>query len=330
MAILGYDPARYHTGRAPIEAAAMGIDLGPDDIAYRCNLVTIDDTTGTMLDFSAGHIATEQSTPIIEAVDAALGAGRDGIRFYPGVMYRHVMVVPRALALADCAPPHDLSDQPIVLPTGPAANRLIELMEASKPIVRAAAAEVGAKATQIWLWGQGARPSMPRFVDQFGVTGRLVTAVDLIRGLGVLTGIDPVEVEGATGYYDTNYEGKRDACLASLADRDLFVLHVEATDEAGHNGEADRKIEALENWDSRIIGPLVDALDAMGPWRILLMPDHPTPVARKTHTNDSVPYLLVDSSAAPGATGAIYTESATANDEPVVAHELMGRLLQLR
>jgi len=325
MAILGYDPAEFHTGRAPIEAAAMGIELGPDEIAYRCNLVTVDDATGTMVDFSAGHITSEQSRPIIEAVDAALGGGRDGIRFHPGVMYRHVMVAPRALAPADCTPPHDLSDQPIVLPTGNAAARIIELMEASKPIVRAAAEQVGAKATQIWLWGQGAKPTMPRFADRFGVEGRLVTAVDLIRGLGVLTGLDPVEVEGATGYYDTNYEGKRDACLASLADRDLFVLHVEATDEAGHNGEYDRKVEALEHWDRRIIGPLVEALDGLGPWRMLLLPDHPTPCARKTHTSDPVPYLLVDS--ATDGPGGDYSEPGTAGCAPVVAHTLMDRLV---
>jgi 2,3-bisphosphoglycerate-independent phosphoglycerate mutase len=327
MAILGYDPARYHTGRAPIEAAAMGIDLGPDEVAYRCNLVTIDDATGTMVDFSAGHIQSEQSHPIIEAVDRELGGGRDGIRFVPGVMYRHVMVAPTALADAQCTPPHDLSDQTIVLPEGPAAPVLRKLMDASKDIVRATANQVGAKATQIWLWGQGARPTMPRFTDRFGVEARLVTAVDLVRGLGVLTGIDPVEVEGATGYYDTNYEGKRDACIASLADRDLFVLHVEATDEAGHNGEADRKVEALERWDSRIIGPLADALDSMGPWRMLLMPDHATPCALKTHTSGPVPYLLYDSRDR-NETGGVYTESATKASTPVVAHELMGRLLQ--
>lgn len=325
MSIFGYDPARYHTGRAPIEAAAMGIKLGSDEVAYRCNLVTVD-ASGTMVDFSAGHIASDLSRPIIEAVDAELGAGRDGIRFHPGVMYRHIMVAPRSLAEAECTPPHDLSDKPIVLPTGGlAAPKLVELQEASKAIVGSKAAELGAKATQIWLWGQGTRPAMPRFADRFGVEGRLVTAVDLVRGLGVLTGIDPVEVEGATGYYDTNYEGKRDACIASLDDRDLFVLHVEATDEAGHNGEPDRKVEALEHWDRRIIGPLLEALDAMGPYRILLLPDHATPCALKTHTTDPVPYLFFDSTA--DGPGGVYTEVATQQCAPVVAHLLMNRLV---
>jgi 2,3-bisphosphoglycerate-independent phosphoglycerate mutase len=326
MSILGYDPARYHTGRAPIEAAAMGIDLGPDEVAYRCNLVTVDDASGTMVDFSAGHIASGLSGPIIEAVDSVLGGGRDGIRFYPGVMYRHVMVAPAALAKADCAPPHDLIGKPVVLPDGPAAPTLRQLMEASKEIVRAKGAELGAEATQIWLWGQGTRPVLPTISERFAVTGRLVTAVDLIRGLGVLSGIDPVEVPGATGYYDTDYEAKRDAALASLEDRELFVLHVEATDEAGHNGEPDRKIEALEHWDRRIIGPLVEALEESGPFRMLLLPDHPTPCALRTHTSDPVPYLLYDSrQEGPGGT---YTEQDVAGCEPVVGHELMARLLE--
>lgn len=328
MSILGYDPAKYHTGRAPIEAAAMGIEIGHDEVAYRCNLVTVDDATGTMVDFSAGHIASELSRPIIEAVDEALGAGREGIRFYPGVMYRHIMIAPRVLAEAECVPPHDLTDKVAVQPSGPAAARLRALQDASKDVVRARAAELGAKATQIWLWGQGARPAMPSFSSCYGVEGKLVTAVDLVRGLGVLTGVTPVEVEGATGYYDTNYEGKRDACLAGLADGDFFLLHVEATDEAGHNGEPHRKIEALEAWDSRIIGPLLEGLADMGPFRILLLPDHATPCASKTHTSDSVPYLLFDSEVAgPGGT---YTEAATERCAPVIAHELMGRLVGAR
>lgn len=324
MSILGYDPARYHTGRAPIEAAAMGLDLAPDQVAFRCNLVTVD-AAGTMVDFSAGHVPSDLSHPIIEAVDAELGGGRDGVSFHPGVMYRHVMVAPAALAEADCVPPHDLTGQPVVAPTGPAAARLVELMEASKAVVGAKAAELGAAATQVWLWGQGTRPALPAFSDRFGISGRLVTAVDLIRGLGVLSGIDPVEVAGATGYYDTDYEAKRDAALASLADRDLFVIHVEASDEAGHNGDEARKVEALEHWDRRIIGPLAEALDDLGPWRMLLLPDHPTPCRLRTHTHDPVPYLLYDS--VEDGPGGSYTEAATAACSPVVGHHLMARLV---
>jgi 2,3-bisphosphoglycerate-independent phosphoglycerate mutase len=326
MAILGYDPGRYHTGRAPIEAAAMGVDLKPGQVAYRCNLVTLDDSDGTMVDFSAHHIATELSKPIIEAVDAELGAGRGGLWFHPGVMYRHVMVAPAELAEADCVPPHDLTGKPAVWPDGPGGAKLRPPPEVPTESVRAKAAELGAGATQVWLWGQGTRPMLPSFRDRWGLSGRLVTAVDLIRGLGVLSGIDPVEVPGATGYYDTDYEAKRDACLASLSDRELFVIHVEASDEAGHNGEVDRKVEALENWDRRIIGPLVEALDDLSPWRLMLMPDHATPCALRTHTPDPVPYLIYDP-AEPGP-GGVYTERGVADRPPVVAHDLMARFLR--
>jgi 2,3-bisphosphoglycerate-independent phosphoglycerate mutase len=197
-------------------------------------------------------------------------------------------------------------------------------MDASRDVVGAAAAAVHSDATQIWLWGQGARPALPRFEDRFGVTGRLSSAVDLVRGLGVLTGLEVVDVPGATAGFDNDYGAQRDACLASLADRDLFLLHVEATDEAGHAGDAGEKVRALELWDTDIIGPLVDALGDE-PYRVLLMPDHATPCALRTHTSDAVPYLLFDSTA--DASGGEYTESGVADREPVVAHHLMARLL---
>jgi 2,3-bisphosphoglycerate-independent phosphoglycerate mutase len=301
----------------------MGVELAPDEVAYRCNLVTID-PAGTMVDFAAGHITSEQSHPIVAALEAALGDGRDGVRFHPGVEYRHLCVVPADWADAECVPPHDLTGQASVLPTGPAAPKLIALMEASRPVVAGTAADVGASATQIWLWGQGRRPTMPRFADRFGVEGRLSSAVDLVRGLGVLTGIEVVDVPGATAGFDNDYAAQRDACLASLADRDFFLLHVEATDEAGHQNAVDEKVTALERWDAEIIGPVADALSGE-PYRLLLMPDHATPCARMTHTPDPVPYLLYDSTT-PGPGGAYY-EAAVAGAAPVVAHELMARLL---
>jgi 2,3-bisphosphoglycerate-independent phosphoglycerate mutase len=325
LAILGYDPARYHTGRAPIEAAAMGVELAPDEVAYRCNLVTVDDD-GTMIDFAAGHVASEQSHPIIAALDEALGGGRDGGRFFPGVEYRHLCVLPRDYADADCIPPHDLTGQRAVLPTGPASPFLVGLMEASRPVVRAAASEVGSIATQIWLWGQGVRPQLPRFDDQYGVDGRLSSAVDLVRGLGVLTGIDVVDVPGATAGFDNDYAAQRDAAIESLRDRDLFMLHVEATDEAGHQGDVEEKVSALERWDADIIGPLVHALDGEH-YRVLLLPDHATPCALRTHTSDPVPYLLFDSEQS-DRRGGEYTERGVAGCAPVAAHHLMGRLLQ--
>ena len=322
LAILGYDPAEFHTGRAPIEAAAMGVELGPDDVAYRCNLVTVDD--GVMVDFAGGHPSDAQSHPIVDALDAALGAGRDGVRFHAGVEYRHLCVTRRDWADACCVPPHDLTGQPAILPTGPAADRLRALMAASRPVVTEAAGAVGCPANQIWLWGQGVAPSLPAFAERFGVTGRLSSAVDLVRGLGVLTGLEVVDVPGATAGFDNDYAAQTTACLASLADRDLFVLHVEATDEAGHQGDVAEKVTALERWDADVIGPLDAALQGE-PHRLLLLPDHATPCARRTHVADPVPYLLVDA-AAPGP-GGRYTEAAVAGQPPVPAHELMRRLL---
>jgi 2,3-bisphosphoglycerate-independent phosphoglycerate mutase len=326
MAILGYDPSVFHTGRAPIEAAAMGVELGPDEVAFRCNLVTVDDRTDppTMVDFAAGHPSSRQSHPIVAALDETLGRGRGGVRFHPGVEYRHLCVVPRQLADAECVPPHDLTGRPAVLPTGPAAAELVALMDASKEVVRATAREMGSSATQIWLWGQGVRPTMPSFVARHGVEGRLSSAVDLVRGLGVLTGLEVVDVPGATAGFDNDYGAQARACLGSLADRDFFLLHVEATDEAGHQGDVPEKVAALERWDAEIIDPVADALSGE-PWRLLLMPDHATPCATKTHTRDPVPYLLFDSTA--NGPGGEYTERGVAGRDPAVAHGLMERLL---
>src|SRR5205823_4871844 len=226
---------RYHTGRAPIEAAAMGVEIGPDEVAYRCNLVTVsDDEPPVMVDFAAGHLTSAQSHPIVAALDAALGAGRDGVRFHPGVEYRHLCVVPQTWSDAECVPPHDLTGQRAVFPSGPAAARVGALMDASRPVVRDAARAVGSSATQIWLWGQGVKPALPRFAETYGVDGRLSSAVDLVTGLGVLCGIAVVDVPGATAGFDNDYAAQARACIESLRSRDFFLVHIEATDEAGH------------------------------------------------------------------------------------------------
>ncbi len=322
MSLFGYDPARYHTGRAPIEAAALGLRLAADQVAYRCNLVTVG-ADGTMVDFAGGHPDTAIAAQVIAALDAALGD--DEVTFHPGVQYRHILVAPGTWADAACAPPHDLSDKPIVLPTGAAASELIRLQDASREVLE----HFDLAANQIWLWGQGFQPQMPSFRSTFGLDAGLVTAVDLVRGLGVLTGVEVHDLATATGWYDTDYEGKRDLALAALeAGADLFIVHVEATDEAGHAGDVEEKVKALEAWDSRILAGLVEGLDALGPWRLLLAPDHATPLRLKTHTSGPVPYLLVDSATAgPGGT---YTEAGVA-DEPVVpGHDLMARLVGAR
>jgi 2,3-bisphosphoglycerate-independent phosphoglycerate mutase len=323
MSILGYDPARYHTGRAPIEAAAMAVRVEADQVAFRCNLVTVGDD-GRMLDFAGGHPSSEAAAEVIAALDAELGAASGSeVSFHPGVQYRHIVVAPAELGEAECQPPHDLTGKPALLPRGPAALRLIELMDASRAVL----ARFDLPATQIWLWGQGAYPQLPAFREATGGReGALCTAVDLIRGLGALTGMDVVDVPGATGWYDTDYEGKRDAALRTLAaGADVFLLHVEATDEAGHAGDLGEKVAALEAWDRRVLSGLVEGLDELGPWRLLLLPDHPTPVRLKTHTSDPVPYLLVDRDE--GGPGGVYSEPGTASAPVVPGHELLGRLL---
>ena len=322
MSILGYDPARYHTGRAPIEAAAMGLRLDDDQVAYRCNLVTVG-ADGTMADFAGGHPTTEAAREVVEALGKELGG--NGVEFHPGVQYRHILVTPADWADAQCTPPHDLTGKPAVWPTGPAAHRLKELMDASREVV---GRFPQVDANQIWLWGQGRQPRLPSFADTYGLQAGMVSAVDLVRGLGALTGIRVAQVEGITGWYDTDYEAKRDACLQSLADGDdLFLIHVEASDEAGHAGNVEEKVKALENWDRRILRPLVDALDMddFRPWRLLLLTDHATPLALRTHTSDSVPYMLVDSEV--DGAGGVYTEAGTVACTLVPGHTLMNHLI---
>lgn len=325
MSILGYDPAEYHTGRAPIEAAALGVTLADGQAAFRCNLARVEDDM--MVDFAGGHPSTEDAAIVVAQLQEQLGGPVDGgeIAFHPGVQYRHITVTPSSWADAYCTPPHDLSDKPIVLPTGKAAAQLSDLMDRSKSIVAGSFLD----ANQIWLWGQGTRTALPTFGDAYRLDAGMVTAVDLVKGLGVLANMETLEAEGATGWYDTNYEGKRDVALHALENwADLFVIHVEATDEAGHAGNVAEKVKALENWDKRILADLVENLDSIGPWRMLLLPDHATPLRLKTHTPDPVPYLLYDRQSE--AAGGVYTENGVA-DRPVVAgFELMGRLTSVR
>ena len=318
MSILGYDPALYHSGRAPIEAAAMGLRLAPGEVAYRCNLVTVAED-GTMVDFAGGHPSSAAAAEVIAALQDEL-AGE--VSFHAGVQYRHIMVAPAGLGHAECTPPHDMTGRQAPLPVGPAGPALQALMEASRDVLE----RFDLDATQVWFWGQGTMPQMPAFADRYGPVAGLVTAVDLVRGLGVLTGMEVVEVPGATGWYDTDYEAKRDAALDFLAGGgDLFVIHVEASDEAGHAGDAEEKVRSLENWDRRILTDLVAGLDEMGPWRLLLLPDHATPLELRTHTAEPVPYLLVDRRL--DGPGGSYDETATSGAPVVAGHRLMGRLL---
>ena len=301
LSVVGYDPAECYTGRAPLEAAAMNVHLGPDDIAFRCNFVTIDN--GLMKDYSAGHISTEEGQELIEALAPLM----PGQRLYPGVSYRNLLVL-QAGARAECTPPHDISGQPVEehLPRGQDSELLVALMEAARPVLerhqvnrrRIAAGKRPANA--IWLWGQGPAPAMPSFAEKYGLSGAMISAVDLLKGIGRYAGLKVIDVPGATGNIDTNYQGKVDAALEALKSRDFVYLHIEAPDEAGHEGEIDLKVRAIELFDEKVVGPVLQALEKSGEdWRVLLMPDHATPISIKTHSSDPVPFTIAGSGIEP-------------------------------
>ena len=320
MSIFGYDPSHYHTGRAPIEVAALGVKLRPDQTAFRCNLVKIVD--GVMVDYAGGNPSSDEAAEVIAEINKELGKPDDGIYFLPGVSFRHALIAPRYFADADCVPPHDLTGSQVVLPSGASGQEISDLMIASEKIL----SQSDLDATGIWLWGQGTQPQLPSFFDVNGVNAGLVTAVDLVRGIGKLADMKVCDIPGATGWYDTDYEGKRNVALKELEDGlDLFIIHVEATDEAGHAGDIEAKVEALENWDSRILGDLISGLDSMGPWRLLMLPDHATPLTLRTHTPDPVPYLLFDSEK--DSPGGVFTEIGVSELPLVEGHQLMKTLL---
>jgi len=302
LSILGYDPVKYYSGRGPLEAANMGIEIKEGEAAFRCNLVTIDNDT--MLDYSAGHITTKEAALLIGILDKTISS--PGVEFYHGVGYRHLVVLKDRSLVADllktkCVPPHDITGYKISknLPKGPGAKFLIELMEKAKsPLANAEVNRVRIDlnenpANSIWLWGQGTSSTMPRFVDEFGVTGSIISAVDLIKGIGKIVGLNVLDVPGATGYYDTNYKGKGEYAIKSLEKNDFVFVHVEATDEAGHNGDMRAKITALENFDKFIVGPILTYLkNRQEPFKIMMLADHYTPVKLKTHTADPVFYVI--------------------------------------
>lgn len=299
LSIFGYDPEVYYTGRSPLEAVSMGIDLG-DNLAFRCNLVTVED--GVMKDFTAGHISTEEADQIIQALNAELRS--PSIRFYTGVQYRHALVTPADWQDCTCTPPHDIQEQLVLpsLPQGPAAVLVLDLMNRSKMIlanhpVNLARRKTGKRpVTQIWLWGQGTSPKLPLYSERCGLRGAAISAVDLIKGIAMLAGLNVIEVKGATGLPDTNYEGKADAALTALEHGDFVCVHVEATDEMGHKGDEKMKTQAFTDFDQRLVRHIVEGLRAKNePFRMLVMPDHPTPIRIRTHSKDPVPFLLYDS-----------------------------------
>ena len=323
MSIFGDGPTEYHTGRAPIEVAALGVTLQPNETAFRCNFVKVVD--GVMVDYAGGNPSSDEAAHVIVELNSVLKEINPEVNFLPGVSFRHAMIAPVGMADALCIPPHDLTGNQVIFPSGPAGQELSELMEASEAVL----AMSDLDATGIWLWGQGTQPQLPDFSEVNGVDAGLVTAVDLVRGIGQLAKMKVCDIPGATGWYDTDYEGKRDIALTELAKGlDLFIIHVEATDEAGHAGDVKAKIQALENWDKRIFADLVSGLDSLGPWRMLVLPDHATPITLQTHTPDPVPYLLVDS--LEDGPGGEFTELGVSDLPLIEGHRLVSELLSNR
>ena len=300
LSILGYDPKKYYSGRAPLEAANLGIELEDDDVAFRCNLITAENDT--LLDYSSGHIKTKEAEKLIKLIDQKLGNNK--FRFFPGVSYRHLLLVKRGaeLKLQDlkCRAPHDISGQSIKknLPRGDNADIIIKLMLDSKEILEAHEinqVRVDLKenpANMIWLWGQGVKPNMPKFKDKFGLSGSVISAVDLIKGLGRILGLNVIDVPGATGYYDTDYEGKAKAAVGSLKENDFVFVHIEAPDEAGHNGDLREKLTAIERFDQLVVGPFLEYCKDNNDFRIMVLPDHATPLSLKTHTSEAIPFAI--------------------------------------
>lgn len=298
MSILGYDPAVYYSGRAPLEAASMGVALASDDVAFRCNLVTIEHRR--IKDYSAGHISSEEARILIETLDAELG--NEELSFNPGISYRHLLVAKNNLgAETECTPPHDITGKKIeeYLPGGKDGDFFSDLMKKSMivlelhPVNLKRIEEGKNPANSIWVWGQGYAPKFTPFQELYGKTGAVISAVDLLKGIGVYAGMDIIEVQGATGYLDTNYEGKASAAIEVLKTRDLVFVHVEAPDEAGHEGSIDKKLKAVEDFDSRIVVPILKhAMASDEPFTILVLPDHPTPISIKTHARDPVPFAV--------------------------------------
>ncbi len=297
LSLFGYDPEVDYSGRAPLEAAARGIDIAQDELVFRCNFVTLVDDC--MEDFTAGHISQREADLLIESLNAELG-GRS-LRVFSGVSYRNLMVAHDATeGRLQCTPPHDIPNRPVgeYLPRGTGSEWVCNIMNRARAILADHAVnhvrrDLGENpATDIWLWGQGRAKAVEPFEKRYRVRGAAIAAVDLIRGIARTVGMDVIDVEGATGFLDTNYAGKGDAAVGALDDYDLVVVHIEAPDEAGHLGNADEKVRAIERIDEHVVGPLLEKLQSFTEWRILVAPDHPTPVAKRVHTDAPPPFCM--------------------------------------
>jgi 2,3-bisphosphoglycerate-independent phosphoglycerate mutase len=302
LSVLGYDPRDCYTGRGPLEAASMGIALSPDDVAFRCNLVTLGGGVDpVMVDFTAGHISSVEAKRIIADLEIAIGS--EIFCFHPGVSYRHLLVWKGGESELVATPPHDITDKAIglYLPQGPGAEQINRLMRLSRefladhPVNRERMKRGLKPATSIWLWGQGRAPRIRKIMERFQIRGGVISAVDLLNGIGVYAGLEILPVEGATGYTDTNYRGKAEKALSVLKELDLVFIHVEAPDEMGHEGNVEGKVKAIEDFDAKVVGTVLQGIGHLGPFRIAVLSDHPTPLSFKTHVNDPSPFAVLSS-----------------------------------
>lgn len=304
LSVIGYDPSVYYTGRSPLEAVSIGVTMAEDDVALRCNLVTLSEESEfaakTMRDYSAGDISTAEAAALIHSVQERFGSAQ--FDFYPGVSYRHCLIHHGGTTqLGDMTPPHDISGRVIGehLSQHPNAEKLLAMMRGSvellteHPVNKARVAAGRLPANAIWLWGEGRRPSLPNFESLYGLKGSVISAVDLLKGIGKCAGMNTPEVEGATGYIDTNFEGKAEAAVAEWkAGQDLVYIHIEAPDECGHRNEPENKVRSIELIDERLLPILMEYLNGCEDFKLLILPDHPTPIVTGTHASDPVPYLM--------------------------------------
>ena len=304
LSLLGYDPVRYHTGRAPFEAASMGVNLGLEDVAFRMNLVTLDwksDKEILMKSHSSGDISTDEARRIVETLGQNLL--EPGVKIFPGVAYRHLIVWYKGPEKAETIPPHDVLDQNMAAYLNRSGeNPIPRLIRSSWEILKDHPVNIERKkkgryeGNSIWLWGQGKAPKFVLFEDKYGIKGGVISAVDLLKGIGVYAGFTPIFVKGATGYLDTNYVGKARAALEGLKDLDFIFLHVEAPDEAGHNGNFQEKIQAIENFDRKVVGIVLEGLETVKDYRVMVVSDHFTPVVKRTHTSEPAPFAFASKS----------------------------------
>ena len=304
LSVLGYDPQVYYTGRSPLEAGSIGIDMKDTDISFRCNLVTLSDEPNyedkTILDYCADDISTEEAKELVDYLEKNLG--NDEFKLYSGVSYRHCLIWNNGtLEVGELTPPHDITGKPIkeYIPNHPNAQKLYELMVKSydllknHPVNKAREARGLKPANSMWLWGEGVRASLMPFTEKYGLKGSMISAVDLLKGIGKFAGMNVVYVPGATGYMDTNFEGKAKAAIKEFENgQDFVYIHVEAPDECGHRYEIENKKKSLEIIDEKILGPVLEALENYDDYKVLIMPDHATPLSLKTHTNDPIPFLI--------------------------------------